>query len=40
MAYLAANHAVHGHEVQAVVRGKRVPMRVTALPFVAHRYVR
>ncbi len=40
MAYLPLNHAVIGHEVQAEVRGKRVPMRVTALPFTPHRYQR
>ncbi len=40
MAYLPLNHAVIGHEVQAEVRGKRVPMRVTALPFTPNRYKR
>ncbi len=40
MAYLAANHALPHHEVYAEVRGKRLPMRVTALPFVPHRYHR
>ncbi len=40
MAYLAANHALPNHEVYAEVRGKRQPMRVCALPFVPHRYVR
>jgi aminomethyltransferase len=40
MAYLAANHAVANHEVYAEVRGKRQPMRVTALPFVPPGYVR
>ena len=40
MAYLAANHALPNHEVYAEVRGKRQPMRVTALPFVPHRYFR
>jgi len=40
MAYLAANHAIINHEVQAEVRGKRQPMRVTALPFVPPGYVR
>ncbi len=40
MAYVAANHAAVAHEVYAVVRGKRMPMRVTALPFAPHRYVR
>jgi aminomethyltransferase len=40
MAYLAANHALPSHEVYAEVRGKAQPMRVTALPFTPHRYVR
>jgi aminomethyltransferase len=40
MAYLAANHAIIDHEVYAEVRGKRQPMRVTALPFVPPGYVR
>jgi aminomethyltransferase len=38
MAYLAANHALPDHEVYAQVRGKNQPMRVSALPFVPHRY--
>jgi aminomethyltransferase len=40
MAYLAANHAQPHHEVYAEVRGKRLPMRVTAMPFAPHRYFR
>lgn len=40
IAYLPAAHTALDHEVWAEVRGKRLPMRVTALPFVAHRYVR
>jgi aminomethyltransferase len=40
MAYLAANHAAPNHEVYAEVRGKRQPMRVAAMPFTPHRYVR
>jgi aminomethyltransferase len=40
MAYLAANHAIVHHEVQARVRGKPVPMRVCPLPFTPHRYHR
>jgi aminomethyltransferase len=40
MAYLAANHTALNNEVYAVVRGKRQPMRVSALPFAPHRYVR
>ena len=40
MAYLASNHALPQHEVYAEVRGKRLPMRVTAMPFAPHRYFR
>ncbi len=40
MAYLAANHALPHHEVYAVVRGKRQPMRVSPMPFAPHRYFR
>jgi aminomethyltransferase len=40
MAYLAANHAQLHHEVYAEVRGKRLPMRVSAMPFAPHRYHR
>jgi aminomethyltransferase len=40
MAYLAANHALPQHEVYAEVRGKRLPMRVSTMPFAPHRYHR
>jgi aminomethyltransferase len=40
MAYLAANHGGAHHEVYAEVRGKRQPMRVSAMPFSPHRYHR
>jgi len=40
MAYLPADHAVVGHEVYAEVRGKRLPMRVSPLPFTPNRYFR
>ena len=40
MAYLSADHALPQHEVYAEVRGQRVPMRVTPMPFVPHRYHR
>ena len=40
MAYLAIDHAGIQHEVYAEVRGKRLPMRVTTLPFTPHRYRR
>jgi aminomethyltransferase len=40
MAYLGAEHALPQHEVYAEVRGKRVPMRVTPMPFNPHRYHR
>jgi aminomethyltransferase len=40
MAYLSAEHALPQHEVYAEVRGTQVPMRVTPMPFVPHRYFR
>jgi aminomethyltransferase len=40
MAYLPLDHAQPQHEVYADVRGRKVPMRVTPLPFVPHRYFR
>ena len=40
IAYLPSAQAALGTEVWAEVRGKRVPMRVSALPFVPNRYVR
>ena len=40
MAYLAVNHAGLQHEVYAEVRGKRLPMRISTMPFTPHRYHR
>jgi len=40
MAYLPLNHTVAGAEVYAEVRGKKLPMRVSAMPFAPHRYKR
>jgi aminomethyltransferase len=40
MAYLPVDHAQPQHEVYAEVRGKRLPMRVTPMPFHPHRYWR
>lgn len=40
MAYLAANHGAAHHEVYAEVRGKKLPMRASAMPFTPHRYHR
>lgn len=40
IAYLPTAHTAIDHEVYAEVRGKRLPMRVAALPFVPNRYVR
>jgi aminomethyltransferase len=40
MAYLPQNHALPQHEVYAEVRGKRLPMRVSPMPFAPHRYKR
>jgi aminomethyltransferase len=40
MAYLPLDHTAPHSEVYAEVRGKRLPMRVTAMPFQPHRYHR
>ncbi len=40
MAYLPINHTQALHEVYADVRGKKLPMRVTPMPFNPHRYQR
>ena len=40
MAYLPINHTQPLHEVYAEVRGKRLPMRVTPMPFHPHHYKR
>ena len=40
MAYLPLDHASPQHEVFAEVRGNRLPMRVTPMPFNPHRYHR
>jgi aminomethyltransferase len=40
MARLPTKHTTIGAEVYAMVRGKQLPMRVTALPFVQRRYAR
>ena len=40
MAYLPPDHALPRHEVFAEVRGKRLPMRVTTMPFNPHNYFR
>ncbi|MBL8327451.1 MAG: glycine cleavage system aminomethyltransferase GcvT [Rubrivivax sp.] len=40
MGYLGIQHALPAHEVFAEVRSKRLPMRVTAMPFAPHRYHR
>jgi aminomethyltransferase len=40
MAYLSAEHALPQHQVYAEVRGSQLPMRVTPMPFVPHRYHR
>lgn len=40
MAYLPQDHAQPQHEVYAEVRGKRLPMRVSPMPFHPHRYFR
>ena len=40
MAYLPVDHAMVQHEVYAEVRAKRLPMRVTPMPFHPHHYKR
>ncbi len=40
MGYVAAEYAALGSKVNAVVRGKPVPMEVVAMPFVPTRYYR
>ena len=40
MAYLPIDHSALHHEVFADLRGKRLPMRVSAMPFTPHRYHR
>lgn len=40
MGYVTPDHARPGTPLQLVVRGKPLPARVVALPFVAHRFAR
>ncbi len=40
MGYVSPEHAAVGTRVQAIVRGKAVPMEVSAMPFVPNRYFR
>ena len=40
MGYVSANYSAPDTRIEAEVRGKRVPMTVTAMPFVPHRYHR
>ena len=40
MGYVAPEHAALGTRVNAIVRGKPVPMEVSAMPFVPNRYFR
>jgi aminomethyltransferase len=40
MGYVATPHSVPGTRVQLVVRGKRLPAEIVALPFIPHRYLR
>ena len=40
MAYVAAQHAAPGTRLNAIVRGKPVPMEVAPMPFVPQRYHR
>ena len=40
MAYVLPDYAALGSKINAIVRGKPVPMLVSAMPFVPNRYVR
>jgi aminomethyltransferase len=40
MGYVGIEHAKPSHELYAEVRGKRLPMRVSPMPFNPHRYHR
>ena len=40
MGYVTPEHAALGTRVHAMVRGKAVPMEVSAMPFVPNRYHR
>ena len=40
MAYVQSQHAAVGSRLNAIVRGKAVPMEVVQLPFIPHRYFR
>lgn len=40
MGYVTAGHAAVGTRVNAIVRGKKVPMEVATMPFVPQRYYR
>ncbi|MFY7873608.1 MAG: glycine cleavage T C-terminal barrel domain-containing protein, partial [Limnohabitans sp.] len=40
LAYVQADHCAAGTRLNAMVRGKAVPMEVSPLPFVPNRYFR
>ncbi len=40
MGYVSASHAAHGTALEADVRGKRVPLVVTPMPFIPNNYHR
>ena len=40
MGYVPPSHAAPGTQVELVVRGRGLPARVVALPFVPHRFHR
>ena len=40
MAYVAVAHAAIGTRLDAIVRGKPVPMEIVPMPFVPNRYFR
>ena len=40
MGYVASAHAAPGTEIELMVRGKALPARIVALPFVPNRFFR
>jgi len=40
MGYVRADHAAIGTQLNLMVRGKTLPAKVAAMPFVPHRYHR
>ena len=40
MGYVAMEYAAHGTKLEAEVRGRRIPVTISAMPFVPHQYHR